>query len=303
MQFSHSRLECFESCPFKFQLRYINRIGTIPSDDPASPLILGHALHTGIEQGVEAGVNEYLMAYPVITDSHINEQIKLEWWISRVRAAIPAGEAELMLADSDFIGFIDLIAPVTGFHESPVPGVYDLYDYKYTSNSGSRYQESEQLHLYKYWFEKLNPDLKVAAIYVMWLRDDKSKFVELTPWADEAIDLLIDADQKDEVFDISKAYGNLPMQFASVENEVARLEKQVKELQERQKTLKEGLYSLMEEAGVKSWTGSKVKLTRVLPTTKTSFDSKAFKEAHPDLFKEFSKESTSAGSLRITVID
>jgi len=76
----------------------------------------------------------------------------------------------------------------------------------------------------------------------------------------------------------------------------------VKELQDRQKTLKEGLYSLMEEAGVKSWTGSKVKLTRVLPTTKTSFDSKAFKEAHPDLFKEFSKESTSAGSLRITVI-
>lgn len=124
-------------------------------------MILGHALHTGIEQGVEAGVNEYLTAYPVITDAHINEQIKLEWWIPRVRAAIPAGEAELMLADSDFIGFIDLIAPVTGFHESPVPGVYDLYDYKYTSNSGSRYQESEQLHLYKYWFEKLNPGKKI----------------------------------------------------------------------------------------------------------------------------------------------
>lgn len=160
-----------------------------------------------------------------------------------------------------------------------------------------------QQSICKRWFEKLNPDLKVAAIYVMWLRDDKSKFVELTPWADEAIDLLIDADQKDEVFDIAKAYGNLPMQFASVENEVARIEKQVKELQDRQKTLKEGLYSLMEEAGVKSWTGSKVKLTRVLPTTKTSFDSKAFKESHPDLFKEFSKESTSAGSLRITIID
>lgn len=124
-------------------------------------MILGHALHTGIEQGVEAGVNEYLTAYPVITDAHINEQIKLEWWIPRVRAAIPAGEAELMLADSDFIGFIDLIAPATGFHESQVPGVYDLYDYKYTSNSGSRYQESEQLHLYKYWFEKLNPGKKI----------------------------------------------------------------------------------------------------------------------------------------------
>ena len=124
-------------------------------------MILGSAMHKGIEQGVEAGVNEYLMAYPVITDAHITEQIKLEWWIPRVRAAVPRGENELMVADSDFIGFIDLIAPVIGFHESEVPGVYDLYDYKYTSNGGSRYAESEQLHLYKYWFEKLNPGKKI----------------------------------------------------------------------------------------------------------------------------------------------
>lgn len=131
------------------------------SDDPSDPLILGHALHTGIECGTEAGINEYLMAYPVITDAHITEQIKLEYWIPRVRAAIPAGEKEVMLADSDFIGFIDLIAPATGFHGADVPGVYDLFDYKYTSNSGSRYAESEQLHLYKYWFEKLNPGKKI----------------------------------------------------------------------------------------------------------------------------------------------
>ena len=157
MQFSHSRLECFESCPFKFQLRYINQIGTIPSDDPASPLILGHALHTGIEQGVEAGVNEYLMAYPVITDSHINEQIKLEYWIPRVRALIhPDSEFEVPLHDSDFVGFIDLLTPALGFHDQPMPGLYDLVDFKYAS-SASRYENSEQLHLYKYFFEKLNP--------------------------------------------------------------------------------------------------------------------------------------------------
>lgn len=134
---------------------------TLPSDDPADPLILGHALHTGIEQGTEAGIHEYLNAYPIITDAHINEQIKLEWWIPRVRDAIPPGQSEVMLADADFIGFIDLIAPATGFHDTEVPGVYDLYDYKYTSNNGSRYEESEQLHLYKYWFEKLNPGKKI----------------------------------------------------------------------------------------------------------------------------------------------
>ena len=157
MQFSHSRLECFESCPFKFQLRYINQITTIPSDDPSSPLILGHALHTGIEQGTEAGVNEYLNAYPVITDLHINEQIKLEYWIPRVRKLIhPEAEFEVPLHDPDFTGFIDLLTPALGFHDQPMPGLYDLVDFKYAS-SASRYAESEQLHLYKYYFEKLNP--------------------------------------------------------------------------------------------------------------------------------------------------
>ena len=37
-----------------------------------------------------------------------------------------------------------------------MPNLYDLVDFKYAS-SASRYAESEQLHLYKYFFEKLNP--------------------------------------------------------------------------------------------------------------------------------------------------
>lgn len=132
----------------------------MPSDKPDDALILGHAMHTGIEQGVEAGVNEYLMAYPVITDAHINEQIKLEYWIPRVRALFPDGEHEIMLSDPDFIGFLDLVIPAKGFHDSPVPGVYELYDFKYTSN-GRHYRDSKQLHLYKYFFERLNPGKKI----------------------------------------------------------------------------------------------------------------------------------------------
>lgn len=160
-----------------------------------------------------------------------------------------------------------------------------------------------QQSICKRWFEKLNPDLKVAGIYVMWLRDDRFRFESLTPWADEQLDLLIESDIKDESFDIATTYGDLPVKFAEVESEVARLELAVKAAQERQKELKQGLYDLMESHNIKSWTGSKVKLTRVLPTKKTTFDSKAFKEAHPNLFKEFSKESVSAGSLRITVVE
>lgn len=165
-----------------------------------------------------------------------------------------------------------------------------------------------QLSWYKKRFEEMNPDLHVVECAIFWVRDDAKRgnlsgYYPITPWADEALDLLIECDKKDEPFDIIQLYGNLPQKFAEVEQEVANIEMQVKMMQERQKALREGLYAMMEEHNLKSWTGSKVKLTRVLPTTKTSFDTKAFKEAHPDLFKKFSKESTSAGSLRITVID
>lgn len=182
MQVSHSRLGCFESCPYKYKLRYLDGIRTIPSDDPANALILGRAMHTGIEKGIRAGVEEYLNAYPIITDAHITEQIKLEKWIEVVRGMIPQGDAEVKLENDDFIGYIDLITPATGFHETEIPGVYDLFDYKYTSGNGDSYIESEQLHLYKYWFEKLNPGKKIRNLSYIIIPK-----VNLKPFRDEPI--------------------------------------------------------------------------------------------------------------------
>lgn len=146
-------------------MRYLDKLGTLPPDNADNPLILGHALHTGIEQGTEAGINEYMNAYPIITDAHVNEQIKLEWWIPKVRAMIaPDSQFEVKLTDKDFVGFIDLLSPAKGFHDEIIPDAYDLFDFKYAS-SASRYYESAQLHLYKYYFEKLNPGKSIHRLF------------------------------------------------------------------------------------------------------------------------------------------
>lgn len=176
-----------------------------------------------------------------------------------------------------------------------------LVDFKRTSSLHIDDVTCQQ-SICKRLFEKQNPDLKVAEIYVMWLREEKSKFIKLTPWADEALNLLIECDKEDQPFDIQKIYGNLPIKFAQVESEVARIETEVKRLQETQKLLRDGLYKLMEDANVKSWSGSKVKLTRVLPTTGKTFDSKRFEQEHPELYKEYLKESVRSGTLKITVV-
>ena len=168
---SHSRVECFEKCPYQYDLRYNQSIRTIPPDNADNALFLGTALHTGLEKNVEAAIHEYFMSYPCITDAHVNEAMKLEAMIPKAKAMIPDGINELKIEDEDFVGFIDLLAPARteqklGGQHQIIPNVYDLYDFKY-SNNVSHYKESPQLHLYKYFFEKNNPGKVIRRMFFL----------------------------------------------------------------------------------------------------------------------------------------
>lgn len=209
MKLSHSRVECFNKCPYQFKLRYIDKLETLPTDDPTSALILGHALHTGIEKNTEASIEEYYNAYPVINDNHVTEAIKLEYWIPKIKEAIPPGGLhEIEIADGeDFVGYIDYLVPVDdqdlvcdycskncdcGYAYSGQKckkyEIYDLYDWKY-SNNVKNYMESGQLHEYKYFFEKLNPNKKIRNMYFMFVPkcNLKIKYKNKTNPKDETI--------------------------------------------------------------------------------------------------------------------
>lgn len=164
MQVSHSRVECFESCPFKYQLRYIDKIGTIKADNADNALYLGTALHTGLEKDVQTAIHEYYMQYPVITDEHINEAIKLEILIPKAAAIAPKGFNEVEISDDDFKGFIDLLVPAKS--DTRLGCEYDIYDFKYSNNT-SHYKDSVQIHLYKYFYEKLNPGKKIRKLFYL----------------------------------------------------------------------------------------------------------------------------------------
>ena len=159
-QWSHSRVECFNSCPLKFRYRYIDKLETLPPDDAANPLIIGKAMHTAIESGTDAGLEEYYKAYNVITDLQINEAIKIAALAPRVRDALPDQlRFEVKIDFDSFIGFIDAIHDVDDH-------AVDLYDFKY-SNNIDHYLESPQLSLYKYYYEKMTGKRVRALYYVM----------------------------------------------------------------------------------------------------------------------------------------
>jgi phage nucleotide-binding protein len=153
----YSAVSTFEQCPFKYKCQYIDGLCTLPSMDPANPLIIGTALHRGIETDVETAIREYFNHFPIITDQHIDEEIKLRHLIPKVMKILPEGIHEWRVIDTNFIGTLDLLVPVSkALHpELGDEEWFDLYDFKYINpKNQDRYLESRQLHLYKYYLEK-----------------------------------------------------------------------------------------------------------------------------------------------------
>lgn len=149
-----STAECFENCPARFDFRYNQELEVLPSDDPANPLIVGTALHKGIEEDLQTALHEYFMSYPIITDDHINEAIKLEYWIPKVKELLPEGLHEVNFKNDWYEGTMDLLVPCTKHDMELEHGQFDLYDFKY-SNNQEHYMESRQLHVYKYFCEQI----------------------------------------------------------------------------------------------------------------------------------------------------
>lgn len=184
MRVSYSRVGTFKQCPYKFRLQYIDGLKTYPKvDDPANALILGHALHTGIEKDIEAAIDEYYNAFPIIDDMHVCEAIKLEYRLKQCKEILPEGLHETEIKDGEqFVGYIDLLVPVD-------KNTFDLYDFKY-SNNVDNYMESEQLHVYKWYFEKLNPTKQIRNLYYLFVPkvNIRKKYKNKTNKRDETIE-------------------------------------------------------------------------------------------------------------------
>jgi phage nucleotide-binding protein len=160
-RFHFSTAECFDNCPHRFKLRYVDNLDVIPTDDPQNPLLLGTAIHKGMEKDLQTAVHDYLMSYTVIDDRHINEVIKVEHWIPKLKELLPEGLHEVNFRNEVYEGTADLLVPVEYWEDCSDYGVvrkrkihaFDLYDFKY-SNNIDHYMESRQLHVYKHYLEK-----------------------------------------------------------------------------------------------------------------------------------------------------
>lgn len=150
MKYSHSRVECYISCPYKYKLRYVDKLKAIPDYTADNALICGNTIHQGAETNLEDALSFYYSNYPVISDKHVEEIMKFEYLIPKIHGILDGVNVyrkEFLISTSRFKGIVDLIVKNDD-------GTVDVFDYKY-SNNYEKYMESPQLHLYKYFLEAI----------------------------------------------------------------------------------------------------------------------------------------------------
>lgn len=182
---------------------------------------------------------------------------------------------------------------------------FNLYDIKTTSLLDTEYL-SWQLSICAYLFELQNQELKVGKLYGLWLKDEKSKLVEIQRIDTEIILSLLTAEINNQEFEnplkeVGNSESELLQKVSELEQTIIVAETELKALQERQKEFKDRLLTMMDERGIKSWETDSLKITRKADSTRESFDSKALKEAYPEIHKEFSKTTTVKGSIIIKI--
>lgn len=149
MQFSYSRVELFKQCPCRFKYSYIDELKAISELDYNDALILGSSLHLGLETDVNNMLDTYHKSYNIIDNNQVNESIKLEILVDKVKKILNTADIyaqEYLIDEPEFKGIVDLII-------KNEDGTVDVFDFKY-SNNVERYMESGQLHIYKYFLEK-----------------------------------------------------------------------------------------------------------------------------------------------------
>lgn len=168
MKVSYSKVQTFSDCPYKYKLRYLDKLEPKFDERPDNPLILGTRVHEGIEtRNIEKAIEKYKEPYSIFNEENEWEIFKIKSILPVAIRDIPEGEYEYKLdIPNEFVGYIDLLVKID-------EGLYDLYDFKY-SNNVSSYLKSPQIHIYKYYYERITGN-KIRNMYYAFIPKNNKK--------------------------------------------------------------------------------------------------------------------------------
>jgi len=196
----------------------------------------------------------------------------------------------------------------------------DIYIVDYKTNNVDAYPGGKeglkaylswQLSSYAFMFERKNPDKKVKGLIGLWLKGDKWEAWVIERQPDERVKCLLETTALPA--DNGFIYINPEMQVEetavvevvatpddlAIEQDFIGAVVEILKAEERAKTLKEQLRSMMEENGVTKFECDQFTASIGKASVQERFDSKAFKEADPELYKQYVKKSQVKGKFTV----
>ena len=250
----------------------------IPQSILANAAARGSNVHEDIELAEELGV--------VPTTEEGKNYLKL-----KEKYGIKFLESEYTVSDLEhYASQIDIIFDVE-------ENIVDLADIKTTSKF-DRESVSWQLSVYAFFFELNNPHVKVRNLYGVWLRGDISELIQVDRHTETEVKALIEADQKDIPFEYNPAF---PDFITENEESLVALGKTIKRLQEEFDSIKSSLFEKMQESGEGSIDTGKVLYTITKASTRSTFNSKAFKKDHADMYEQYISTTEIGENIKITI--
>lgn len=187
----------------------------------------------------------------------------------------------------------------------------NLYDLKTTSTLDTEYV-SWQLSIYAHLFELQNPGLQVGRLSSIHLRGKRAKLVRVARKSSEAISRLMADDLAGRQYiprpdaDLmlagsADAQDGVLMKLTDIEHTIIEIKTRLAQAEEQKKSLTEALYREMDARGVYKLDSPTLSITRIADTTAETFDSKAFRADHPELYGQYLRETPRKGYVKIAL--
>lgn len=223
-------------------------------------------------------------------------------------------ESEYIVNDENFASPIDKLFKA-GENEVDIADIKGISSLDETALKKVSWQDS----IYAYFFERMNPTIKVRRLLVIWLPDPKywtktkrPCIKELKRIPVEEVQRLLKAEINDEkMFDYSvrrseredylpvkKKEDSMPAEIEGMTNYIIKTFSLYQQAEQAKKEMVAKMKDAMERLNIKSWTTEQFSFTRGTPYTKKNFDMDAFKAAHPEIdLTPYYKESQVEGSF------
>lgn len=237
----------------------------------------GTLVHKEIEEYVKNGTAGFTNEMADFADYVENNGITVQESEITVHNDICAGTIDLVMEDGT-----DLI----------------IADIKTTATLNTE-AVSWQLSIYAELFER-KPDRAQAFHFS---RDGALKVIDIPFKPREEVDRLFECEREGKPY--QQALDIItPQQVAAIEAAeqiIAEAEAEKKAAEDRIAEIKAALMAEMEKRALKTFETDRLKITYVLPSTRTTIDSARLKKERPEIAVEYSKTSQTSASVRITL--